>query len=282
MSSFKMLLMPLGLRGQTAERLQGALAVANHFQAHLQVLFTYVSPREMIPEGIFGMSQAAMSDLTRVADEQAAESAKQRREVFMQICRRQGVTLSDQPLGSTVSASWREATGLRSRLIAQHGRLADLIIVAKPPQPQPSATIRAALTETGRPVLLMPRTQIRFSADNIAIAWNASGEIARTLEAALALLQAASQVSILTTQAYRNTIPSLDELLAYLNHHGIAAAARIIDSDGKSLGTALLDEAYKLGAELLICGGYGRKHRLRSGVTQSLLSSTHLPVLMAH
>ena len=284
MSSFKVLLMPLGLRGQTAERIQGALAVAQHFQAHLQVLFTYVSPREMIPDGIFGLSQAAMDNLTKIADDQAAESAKQRRDLFEQICQQRGVILSAQPAGQTLTASWQQGIGLRSQLVVQHSLLADLIVVAQPPQQQPSAMIQAALTETGRPVLLMPRMQTNFSADHIVIGWNASAEIARTLDAALPCLKAARTVTVLTTQEHKDGVPSFDDLLTYLSWHGISAAMKIFT--GHSTGAALLQEVHSLGADLLIVGGYSRKRsvrdRLKGSVTQHVITHTEIPVLMAH
>lgn len=287
MSSINVILMPLGLRGQAAERLQGALAVARHFQAHLEVLFTYVSPREMIPDGIFGMSQATLAELIRVADEQAAASASERRELFLQACRQHGVPVSEQPpAGPATSAAWQARSGLRSRLIAERGRLVDLIVVARPPQPRPSAMIYAAVTETGRPVLLMPRAQTTFSADRLVIGWDASAEAARTVDAALAWLKAAQSVTVLTVRDQHVDPPDPDELLAYLGWHGVAATARIVDSANRAIGTVLLGEAQTLNADLLLIGGYGRKHSLRdrltSRVTQTVLDRTELPVLMAH
>ena len=284
MSSFKVLLMPLGLRGQAEERIQGALAVAQHFQAHLAVLFTYVSPREMIPDAIFGLSQAAMENLTKVADEQAAETARQRRELFERICQQHNVAVSAESPTGQISAAWQESTGLRTQLVAQRGRLADMIITAQPPQPQVSAMIQTALIETGRPVLLMPRTQTHFSAQDIVIGWNASSEAARTLEAALGCLKAANRVTVLTVQEHN--APQPDELLTYLSRHGITATAKTVDPSGQSTAAALLSETKSLGADLLVIGGYGHRHRLRDkllgSVTQQVMAQATMPVLMAH
>lgn len=287
MSSFKVLLMPLGLRTHAAERMQGAIAVAQHFQAHLQVLFTYVSPREMIPDDIFGMSQTSMDNLTRIADEQAAESARERRELFLKICQQQGINVSKQPVAQTASASWSETSGLRSQRVARRGRLADLIVVAQPPQPElPSAMIQAALTETGRPLLLMPRTQTTFSAEHIVIGWNGSVAISRTLDAVLPCLQNARTVTVLTTAEHRNESGGLDDLLTYLSWQGVSASAQIIAVDNRSIGEALLAEAKTLDADLLVIGGYSHKQRVLDkfigSTTQYIIANSHIPAMMAH
>ncbi|MCC2113360.1 MAG: universal stress protein, partial [Hyphomicrobiales bacterium] len=76
-----------------------------------------------------------------------------------------------------------------------------------------------------------------------------------------------------------------EDVLAYLSHHGIAATARDIGTDGGGIGGALIEEAKRIGADLIVMGGYGHS-RLREfilgGATQDLLKAMPVPVLMAH
>lgn len=54
MGHVRSLSMPAGLGGDVEQRIAGGLAVAEHFGAHLQLLFTYVRPRQSILHALFG------------------------------------------------------------------------------------------------------------------------------------------------------------------------------------------------------------------------------------
>lgn len=286
MSRFRTLLMPLGLGGHAVERMAGALAVARHFGAHLEVMFTYVSPRHTIPSEIFGMSADTMHGLTEAADHHVAAQAEEREAAFLDLCRAHDVPISDIPRPSGVSASWGAIDGLRSVIMATRGRLFDLIVVARPPEPKPSALIEAALKETGRPVLVMPRIQQTFTAERIVIGWNGATESARAVDAAMPCILAAGAVSILTTERHADEAVGPTALRRYLAWHGVDADVHILDSARRSVGDALLAASADRAADLLVVGGYSHRQRARhlilGGVTERLLATADLPVLMAH
>lgn len=289
MTGYRSLLMPLGLGGDAAERITGALAVAKHFEAHLQLLFTYVSPRQSIPEDIFGMSKDAMHGLAEAADRHAEEVGTDLHAQFLELCQRQGVAVAERPAARGAArgatAAWRQANGLRSRLIALHGRLADLIVLSRPTQARPSASFEAALLETGKPLLLMPRTQQTFKADRILVGWNGSREAARAVQDALPMLARAKSVVLVSTEDRAQADPSLDDAQAYLSMHEVPVAAEILKPDSHHIGAALIETARAKGADLMVIGGYSRprmREMIFGGVTLEILAAVDIPVLMAH
>ncbi len=77
------------------------------------------------------------------------------------------------------------------------------------------------------------------------------------------------------------------QLLAdYLALHGIKADIALVEQPAaRSVGGSLLDQSERIGADLLVVGGYGHS-RLREfivgGATQHIRSHATIPVLMAH
>jgi nucleotide-binding universal stress UspA family protein len=79
--------------------------------------------------------------------------------------------------------------------------------------------------------------------------------------------------------------PSGAQLCDYLKYHGIEAGEVTAPPTGRKGGAAILEEADKIGADLLIKGAYTQS-RLRQmilgGPTSYLLSHSHLPIFMEH
>ena len=285
MSGYRTLLMPIGLGGDAEERIAGALAIAKRFEAHLQVLFTYVSPRQSIPEDIFGVSKTAMHSLAQAADRHAEEVGADLHARFLELCQGHGVALAERPAAKGASAAWRPAHGDRSRLIGVHGRLADLIVLSPPAQARPSASFEAALLETGKPVLLMPRRQRDFKAGRILVGWNGSREAARAVTDALPMLAAAQAVVVVATEDCAQADPSLEAVQAYLSSHGVPSATEILEPNARPIGQALIEAARAHAADLMVIGGYSRprmREMIFGGVTLEILSALEVPVLMAH
>ena len=285
MTKYRSLLMPIGLGGDAEQRLAGALAVAKHFGAHLELLFTYVSPRQSIPDDIFGMSKETMRGLAETADRHAEAAGADLRALFDRLCDKQGIPVGDSPAPQGPSASWQQSTGLRSQLIAVHGRLVDLVLMSRPTQSGPSASFEAALLETGKPLLLMPRDREAFAADRILIGWNGSREAARAVNDALPMLLDASSVVVVATADCATVDPSLEGVKRYLALKGIEATTDILRPKGDHIGNALVEAAEANGVDLIVLGGYGRprmRDMIFGGVTHEILAKADRPVLMAH
>ena len=141
----------------------------------------------------------------------------------------------------------------------------------------------------GRPVLVVPRYGApRDTGGDALVAWDGSREATRAVTAALPLLRAARRVTVVDFGNGPNRAGVVEEpcaaLCAWLGRQGVAARSgrRPMPSD---VGDALLSEAADLGAALLVMGAYGHP-RLREmvlgGVTETILRSMTVPVLLAH
>lgn len=168
------------------------------------------------------------------------------------------------------------------------GRVYDLIVLGRPGQgghdPRQS-TFEAALFESGRPVLIAPPRSPTEFGDTVLIAWNRSSETARTVGAAMPLLQQARRVVIMTIEIPSVPGPSGASLGKALRRHGIEAESLPVEIRAANEGPAILKKAAEVGADLIIKGGYTQS-RLRQmifgGATSHILSYAEMPVFMAH
>src|SRR5258707_15356532 len=96
------------------------------------------------------------------------------------------------------SASWRGEDGRQNAVVGMSGRVYDLILVEQPEKLASiaEATLEDALFESGRPVLMVPRTIGAHLGDTIAIAWNGSTETALTVAVSMPLLKQAHEVVV--------------------------------------------------------------------------------------
>jgi nucleotide-binding universal stress UspA family protein len=79
--------------------------------------------------------------------------------------------------------------------------------------------------------------------------------------------------------------PSAEDVRRMLTRSGIAAEARTVKPEGRSAGQAILAEAQRDDADLVIKGAYTHS-RLRQmifgGATTHIINETTVPVFMAH
>jgi len=193
----------------------------------------------------------------------------------------------DKPtLREEATAAWRVETGRESSVVAVRGRLSDLIVIQGPVTVSPpSATVEAALRETGQPVLVLPRKAPKTLAVHVAIGWNGSTEAARAVAMAMPTLTTAESVTIFTTKKRMGIPPNADALGEYLGWHGIEADVHVLDIRTRSVAEAMLADARARGVDFLVIGAYSRRRMremLFGGVTAHVLSVAEMPVLMAH
>ena len=119
----------------------------------------------------------------------------------------------------------------------------------------------------------------------LAIAWNGSAEIGRTVTWALPFLAAAEQVTILATPLERDHHISPEELARYLGLHGISVGIEYFKKGPRDIGAPLLRAAQDIEADMLLMGAFGSERRrelVLGGVTQYVIDHAELPLLMAH
>jgi len=269
--------------GRTA--LEVATAVARRFGSFLMGLLVQEAPRISFDQGI-----PVPAEYLSAYARRWREFADVSRGHFQTMTRQKGMAtgeLETEEQGPL--AGWRELEGRESQVVAEYGRLFDLIVIGRTKAAATALwqeTCEAALFESGRPVLLASSEPPADGVGHeIVIAWNGSTETARTVALAMPLLTAASHVVVLSVEGGMVSGPSGRDMASHLSRHGIAAEATTVRQDGRTTGEAILEESRRLHADLLVKGAYTRS-RLRQvifgGATEHVMRHAPVPVLLAH
>lgn len=145
------------------------------------------------------------------------------------------------------------------------------------------------LLKSGRPVLFVPAgLPPPLPPKRIVLAWKPAREAARAMHDAMSLLQAAERVDVVMVDMPDEAggCGSISaHVLTHLHRHHVRAEAFHLASNGDSTGTVLQRHVEKVGAQLIVAGGYGHS-RLREwvlgGVTRDLLLPHGAPVLLSN
>lgn len=187
----------------------------------------------------------------------------------------------------TASLSWVEEQGRQVDIIKNHGRLADLICVAKPDVDRNlgANTLKAALFHSGRPVMMCPEVDHVPAAlcNSLAIAWNGSTEASRAVALTMGIIEAADSVIILSSGSQPQGARS-EDLVEYLTARGVDSRLEHFVAK-KKIGFELLDRCEKNGADTLIMGAYGDSHEKETifgGNTQYIVDHSKMPVILVH
>lgn len=182
-------------------------------------------------------------------------------------------------------ALWVERVGSPDKIMGIAGPVSDLIIVSRPTRPQGVASLflKAALTESSRPVLLLPQAGRRHVGKRICIAWDQSQGAARAVANAVPILQQADEVTIVTCGPEDRPGPKATQLVGYLAHWGIKAQRE--QTRGRRVEPELMDACQDVRADLLISGAYTHPRWYEivlGGTTEFLVRKARIPVLMQH
>jgi len=252
------------------------------------VLVTHCRPRaeDLMPYGI-----AIPSALKKMVLQQSKGVADQvedsMRAELNELAGKLGITLSDQPIPNEASASWLDEQGRQVDVIKRHGRVADLICVAKPDVSRNlgSNTLKAAVFNTGRPVMMCPPADSppQSLCNSVGIAWNGSIQTSRAVACALGILEQAKQVIVFSTGAETSgaTAASLED---YLKARGINAQVDRFEQP-KNIGRGLLERCKATNVDTLLIGAYSKSHETETilgGTTQYIVDNADIPVILVH
>lgn len=286
--TIRKLVVPVGPTEGGRQALEAAFTVGEALSAHVDVLHVRPDPQESVPLLGEGVSGAMVEELIALTEREAAARAAMAKRDFEEARVRRGIVLAHAPSTAGPSARWIETVGRENDVTVARGRLADLIVVGRlhsEADATASATLNAALFESGRPVLVIADSPPRQIGKRIAIAWNGSAEAARSVTAALPFLHAAEAVIVFSATSERTPGDAAAGLLDFLAWHGVPAAAEPLGEGARSVGHAVLDAADAAEIDLLVMGAYTHS-RLRQlilgGVTHDVLAHARRPVLMAH
>jgi nucleotide-binding universal stress UspA family protein len=166
------------------------------------------------------------------------------------------------------------------------GRRSDLLVAGRPGDPPNLApdTVRVAIHDCARAVLVAPPRPSVGSFRSVIVAWNGSAQAARAVHFAMPLLAKANQITILI--AGRKPGEVRTDLLVRAHH--LRATIDAIDPgpvSSRARGRALLSYTHDAEADLLVIGAYGGGQLATflgvGGATGKVISSCRVPVLVA-
>ena len=264
-----------------------AAAIAKRLKAHVVITHCRARAEDMMPYGvpIPSSMRKLLLDQSRTLADQVEDSL---RAEVQALAKQLDVTLTDEPVYTDVaSASWVEEQGRQVDVIKRHGRLADLICVAKPDVDRNlgSNTLKAALFNTGRPVMMCPPAEATPASlcEKVAIAWNGSTEASRAIALSMPILENASEVVILNSGVQVDGAGA-DDLARYLGERRIETRIHSFEAKRK-VGEQLLAAAAEVGADTMLMGAYSNSHERETifgGTTQVVVDKSTMPVIFVH
>jgi len=180
-----------------------------------------------------------------------------------------------------VHVDWIDLEGDAPRIVVEHGRRADTILVSCPVDRHDyrmRECVHAALFETETPVLMVPRNFEGPLGHVIAIAWKDDERATKAVRAAIPLLRDAKRVHVL-----RANHPA--EMPPILKEHDIAAELHNVPDGDTPAAERILAAAHQLDADVLVMGAFAHgewREMIFGGVTRYMLASADLPLLMRH
>jgi nucleotide-binding universal stress UspA family protein len=255
-----------------------AVSVASTFNAHLAGIAFIYDP--IVPVSATGYMPPEVIEAQQRENKNAAQAAIDR---FSAATARAGVSAEPHPLG----ASFAGAGG-------QFGRIARRFDLAMVGQADPESSEidqmigESTLFEAGRPVIMVPYIQkAPLKLDQVMVCWDGSRPAARAIADAMPFLERAGLVEVVIVANERGKQDEIAgaDMGEHLARHGIEVDVKRMSAGDIDVADALLSHAADSGADFLVMGGYGHS-RLREfvlgGVTQSILRSMTVPVLMSH
>lgn len=174
-------------------------------------------------------------------------------------------------------------------VFADHLKVADLGILSGQPGPLVGERLlaHAALFDSGRPLVILPRKGAVRLPRRTLIAWDGTHVAAHAMQQAIAVLPAGSEaiVARVTDDKELRMGQSGIEAAHHLVRHGFKAEFQDIPRKGRAIHEALFDAATTAGADLIVAGAvrHSPLHEIIFGsVTGTVLDGDcPLPVLLS-
>ncbi|MEL6479644.1 MAG: universal stress protein [Pseudomonadota bacterium] len=190
--------------------------------------------------------------------------------------------------GVTDHIHYLDLSGAPEAVLAETARLYDLLIVGGGEDTSGprhfTANKHELAAHCGGPLMVVPPSAKAAPVpDKIVLAWDGKPAASRALTAALPLMTAAREVSVLTVGG--DVGAHLDQVRTHLFRHGVTAESVHLARGSGGIGATLLDECSRRAADLLVMGAYEHPKLAEDvfgGVTDRILREATLPVLMVH
>jgi nucleotide-binding universal stress UspA family protein len=273
--------------GNAGPVLEAALKVARRFNSHIVGLHSLTTEYAVVFGGEMGFSIS--SEVDRTLEREGHDRRDQARRLFRDFMSAQGVPIgSVSPENPGPSAAWREEDGRQNAVVGISGRVYDLILVEQPEKLASiaEATLEDALFESGRPVMMVPKTAPPSLGEIVAVAWNGSTETATTVALGMPFLEKAKEVVVVAVgpQHMPEPGPAGEELARTLEQHGLKVSLRTAVGRQKPQGESFLQEAMAAGADLMLKGAYTQsriRQMIFGGATRHIIMESKIPVVMS-
>ncbi|WP_074257758.1 universal stress protein [Vannielia litorea] len=273
------LLEPVGAGALSALALAHAEALADSFDAHLEVVAIGCDRTQI---GYY------YAGATAVVQQETYEEAK-RTALDIETSAREHLKTS--PLRWSVETAVGQMAGLAG-LVAARARFADLVVMPAPygkgRGTEFEIATEAALFDAHAPVMVVPQGDAASVRPNRAVvAWNQSPEALAAIRRAMPLLAGADLVSIAIIDPPRHGPERSDPggaLSQMLTRHGLRCEISVLSRTMPRISDVLERHVGDTGADLLVMGAYGHsrfREAILGGATRDLLEKPPVPVFMA-
>lgn len=265
---------------QDTDQLGAAIALARHYDAHLDVMCLAV---EHVQASYYYAGATAV-----VQTETLARAQKKAEE--MEAAAQERMSAEDVRW-ATESAVGQ--VGGMSGLIALRARFSDLVVHSQPygkgKRPEGEAIIEAALFEGRAPVVIVPKDGLgALPPRRIVVAWNQGEEALMAIRASMPLLKAADHVDITIidppTHGPERSDPG-GALSQQLARHGVKAEVSVLAKTMPRISEVLCRHVRDVNADMVVMGAYGHsrfREAIMGGATRNMLETAEVPILMAH
>ncbi len=273
------ILLPIHDRADIEPMATTAFALAARFGAEVEGLFPSIHPRDQFLIQDEAGAPFQLEALIREAEKQAREANKRAEKRFNEIA------------GShaKVKSGFLAMEGVVAASVAQRARLADLTVVGAVHEDEADLWLDVrdgAIFQSGRPVVVAPAGNVSDDiGKTVVVAWKDGLEASRAVAAARPFIARAESVHIVSAGDDGSSEASLTEMQRYLSHYCDNVKTARVGKDKRNTAESLIEEAAKHSNVILVMGAYSQwrwKEWAFGGVTDYVLHSTPVPVLMAH
>jgi nucleotide-binding universal stress UspA family protein len=178
--------------------------------------------------------------------------------------------------------------GVSGAIIVQQARAADIVVVGEDGRdalgdPFMQANPSDLVTQTGRPLLVVPDTGSWLDLRSVLIAWKDTPEARRAIADALPMLRQAKEINVVEIIEDDVNRPAalsgVKDVVAWLSRHGVVAFEQVPGECGDAAGQ-LERIASQIGAGLIVAGAYGHS-RLREWILGGVAKRQSVELLLA-
>jgi len=259
-------------------RLAAAGSISEMFEGHVIGLFLNLMPLVLPTDGdsASAVLAAELFDKAREAGDKTEAALVQRLARLNKPVTIRRFDVFNDTIGDIASREARSADTFITYTLKPNGRAKD-----------PDHLVEGILFGSGRHLFLIAdKRPVTPGFEHVLIAWNGSRESTRALAEAMPYLHRAKSVTVVVVDEEPRVEGSAllgAEAIEHLRHHGIDAELHHVSS--RDVAGALIKEARRSKADLIVMGGYGHSRMrewLLGGATYDLLRHAPVPLVIAH